>query len=220
MATMKRGKNGTGQAKAEAAPPPPPAPAGQLVGYARTSTVEQQAGLAAQERELRAVGCVRVFAEQVSSVAKRDQLTAALDYVREGDVLVVTKPDRLARSVADLLSIVARLEGKRVALRVLSMGGSQVDTGTPTGRLMLTMLGAVAEFERALMKERQIEGIAKAKQEGRYKGRTPTVAAQEAEMRRLQGEGMGPADIARRLGVARSSIYRIIGKMAEGKQMV
>jgi DNA invertase Pin-like site-specific DNA recombinase len=180
--------------------------------------VEQQAGLGAQERDLRAAGCVRVFAEQVSSVAaKRDQLSAALDYVREGDVLVVTKPDRLARSVADLLSIVASLEGKRVALRVLSMGGSQVDTGTPTGRLMLTMLGAVAEFERALMKERQIEGIAKAKGEGRYTGRKPTVAAQEAEMRRLQGEGVGPADIARRLGVARSSIYRIIGKPAEAK---
>jgi DNA invertase Pin-like site-specific DNA recombinase len=215
MTTMKRGRNGTGQA--EVAPPPAPAPAGQLVGYARTSTVEQQAGLAAQERDLREAGCVRVFAEQVSSVAKRDQLAAALDYVREGDVLVVTKPDRLARSVVDLMSIVASLEGKRVALRVLSMGGSDMDTRTPTGRLMLTMLGAVAEFERALMKERQIEGIAKAKQEGRYTGRKPTVAAQEAEMRRLQGEGMGPADIARRLGVARSSIYRIIGKPAEAK---
>lgn len=202
-----RKRGGKAGEQGEAAPAA--APIGQLVGYARTSTVEQLAGLEGQERDLQAAGCVRVFSEQVSSVAKRDQLAAALDYVRQGDVFVVTKPDRLARSVADLLSIVARLEAKGVALRVLSMGGQAVDTGTPTGRLMLTMLGAVAEFERALMKERQLEGIAKAKSEGRYNGRRPTVAAQEAEMRRLLAEGLGPAEVAKRLGVARSSVYRI-----------
>jgi len=106
-----------------------------LVGYARTSTVGQQAGLDAQERELWEAGCEKVFREQVSSVAQRDQLEAALDYVRDGDGFVVTKLDRLARSVGDLLSIVARLEAKKVSLRVLSMSGSQaLDTSTSTGR--------------------------------------------------------------------------------------
>ena len=126
-----------------------------LVGYGRTSTVEQEAGLEAQQRDLRAAGCERLFCERVSSVATRAQLEAVLSFVRSGDTLVVTKPDRLARSVSDLLGIVSALEAKGVALRVLSMGGSALDTGTPTGRLMLTMLGAVAEFERALMLERQ-----------------------------------------------------------------
>jgi DNA invertase Pin-like site-specific DNA recombinase len=115
----------------------PLASVGQLVGYARTSTAEQQAGLAAQERDLPAAGWVRVFAEQVSSVAKRNQLAAALDYVREGDVLVVTKTDRLAGPVADLLSIAASLEDKRVALRVLSMGGSDMDS-CPSGSTTTT----------------------------------------------------------------------------------
>src|SRR4051812_34942689 len=148
----------------------PPPRAGVMVGYARTSTADQEAGLAGQERELRAAGCGKVFSEQVSSVGKRPQLDAALDYLREGDVLMVTRPDRLARSVADLLGIAAKLDAKDVALHVMSMGGSTLDTGSPTGRMMLTMLGAVAEFERTLMLERQREGIAKAKGKGRYKG--------------------------------------------------
>lgn len=182
-----------------------------MVGYARTSTVEQEAGLEAQQRDLGAAGCGKVFAERVSSVAKRAQLEAALDYVREGDTLTVTKPDRLARSVADLLAIVARLDAKGVALRVLSMGGSEVDTRTPTGKLMLIMLGAVAEFERALMLERQREGIAKAKAEGKYQGRVPTAQRQANDVRRLKAEGVKPVEIARRLGIGRASVYRILG---------
>ena len=126
-----------------------------LVGYARTSTVEQEAGLEAQERELRAAGAERIFCEQVSSVAPRAQLAAALDFVRSGDVLIVTKPDRLARSTADLLGIVQKLEAKGVALIVQSMGGQPVDTRTATGKLLLTMLAAIATFERDLMLERQ-----------------------------------------------------------------
>jgi DNA invertase Pin-like site-specific DNA recombinase len=181
-----------------------------LVGYGRTSTIEQEAGLEAQERDLKAAGCDRIFSERVSSVAKRAQLEAALDFVREGDTLCVTKPDRLARSVADLLGIIGRLERKGVALRVLSMGGSEVDTRTPTGRLMLTMLGAVAEFERLLMLERQREGIAKAKSEGRYKGRAPTARRQAEEAAKLRREGMKPAQIAAQLGISRASVYRIL----------
>ena len=98
-----------------------------LVGYARTSTVEQEAGLAAQERELKAAECQKVFAERVSSVARRDKLQAAMDYVRDGDTLLVTKPDRLARSTADLLAVVERSESKGVGLVVLSMGGQRID---------------------------------------------------------------------------------------------
>jgi DNA invertase Pin-like site-specific DNA recombinase len=182
-----------------------------LVGYARTSTVEQEAGLEAQMRDLGAAGCERTFAERVSSVAHRAELEAAITFMREGDALVVTKPDRLARSVADLLGIIARLEAKGVALRVLSMGGAEVDTRTPTGRLMLTMLGAVAEFERALMLERQREGIAKAKAEGKYQGRAPTAQRQGEAVRQLKAEGVRPVDIARRLGIGRASVYRILG---------
>jgi DNA invertase Pin-like site-specific DNA recombinase len=183
-----------------------------LVGYARTSTLEQEAGLEAQERDLKAIGCDRVFTERVSSVARRSGLEAAIDFVRDGDVMVVTKPDRLARSVSDLLGIIAKLQVKGVGLRVLSMGGSEVDTTTPTGRLMLTMLGAVAEFERALMLERQREGIAKAKDDGKYKGRAPTARRKAEEVRRLKAEGMKPTDIATHLGIGRASVYRVLGE--------
>ena len=182
-----------------------------FIGYARTSTTEQEAGLEAQRRDLAAAGCERTFHEQVSSIGKRDQLEAAISFARQGDTLVVTKPDRLARSVADMLAIMARLEAKGVALRVLSMGGAEVDTNTPTGRMMLTMLGAVAEFERALMLERQREGIAKAKSEGRYKGRAPTAQAKSADVLALHAEKVAPTEIARRLGIGRASVYRIIG---------
>lgn len=182
-----------------------------IVGYARTSTVEQEAGLEAQERDLYAAGCEKVFAERVSSVSKRAKLAAAMEFVREGDTLAVTKLDRLARSVTDLLALVAQLEKRGVSLRVLSMGGSELDTRTPTGRLMLTMLGAVAEFERGLMLERQREGIAKAKAEGKYQGRVPTAQRQADEVRRLKAEGIRPTDIAKKLGIGRASVYRILG---------
>lgn len=181
-----------------------------LVGYARTSTVEQEAGLAAQERDLRGAGAEKIFSEQVSSVAKRAQLEAAIDFVRDGDVLAVTKPCRLARSTADLLSIVARLETKGVALRILSMGGASLDTSTPTGKLMLTVLGGIAEFERGLMLERQREGIATAKSEGRYKGRAPTARAKADDVRRLHAAGTKPVEIAAKLGISRASVYRAL----------
>ncbi len=192
----------------------PTNPNGVPVGYARVSTAEQHAGLGAQLRDLKAAGCSKTFSERVSSAAKREALEAAIDYVREGDTMVVTRPDRLARSVADLLDIVGRLKAKSVGLRVLSLGGSDLDTRTPTGRLMLTMLDAVAEFERALMLERQREGIAKAKAEGRYRGRAPTVMRQAAEIHRLKADGVRPTEIARRLGIARSGVYRALGTAA------
>jgi DNA invertase Pin-like site-specific DNA recombinase len=178
-----------------------------LVGYARTSTVEQVAGFESQERELKAAGCEKVFAEQVSSVARREQLEAALDYVREGDVLVVAKLDRLARSMRDLMEIVGRIKGRGASLRILNLG---LDTTTPTGELILNVLGSIAQFERAMMLERQREGIAKAKADGKYKGRKPTARAQWDEVRRLKAEGMGAATIAKQLSIGRSSVYRAL----------
>src|SRR6185437_800568 len=125
---------------------------------------------------LKAAGCDKIFAEKVSSVAHRTQLEAAIDYAREGDTLVVTKLDRLARSVAHLVVIGERLDAKGVSLKVLEQA---IDTSTSTGRLMFNMLGAIAQFERELMLERQREGVAKAQAEGKYKGRSPTARAKE-----------------------------------------
>jgi len=191
-----------------------------LVGYARTSSLGQIAGLEAQERELLAAGCQKVFREQVSSIAKRDQLETALDYVREGDSLVVTKLDRLARSVGDLLNIVALLESKKVSLRVLSMSGSQpLDTATATGRLMLAVIGAVGQAERETMLERQREGIAKAQREGKYRGRAPTVRRRTDEIMRLKAAGVTPTEIASRLGIGRASVYRVLADQADGERV-
>jgi DNA invertase Pin-like site-specific DNA recombinase len=153
----------------------------------------------------------KVFAEQVSSVAERQQLEAALDFVREGDTFCVTKLDRLARSVTDLLAIGTRLEAKTVSLRVLSVSGNQaLDTSTSTGRLMLAVIGAVGQAEREAMLQRQREGIAKAKADGRYKGRVPTARRQAAEIARLKSEGIRPAEIARKLEIGRASVYRVL----------
>src|SRR5262249_9980031 len=132
------------------------------VGYARTSTVDQRAGLDAQVRELKHAGCQKIWQEMVSSVAQRSQLESAVDFIREGDTLVVTKLDRLARSTAHLLQIAEAVKAKGADLRVLDLN---IDTGTATGKLMFTMIGAMAEFERQMMLERQREGIAKAKAE-------------------------------------------------------
>lgn len=179
-----------------------------LVGYARVSTIDQDAGLDVQLRELGAAGCEKVFSEKVSSVAaKRPQLEAALDFLREGDALVVTRLDRLARSVAHFVEINQRLERKKVALRVLSMG---LDTANASGRLMLNVLSSVAQFEREIMLERQREGIAKAKTAGKYKGRVPTARRRSAEVLRLKAEGVPPSEIANRLRIGRSSVYRIL----------
>ena len=178
-----------------------------IVGYARTSTVEQIAGFEAQERELRAAGVERVFAEQISSVATRAQLEAALDFIRAGDVFIVTKIDRLARSVADLCAIVKRIESKGATLRILAIN---LDTATPTGKLMLNVLASVAQFEREVMLERQREGIAKAKGEGKYKGRAPTARAKSADVLRLAADGMTREAIAAQLGIGVASVYRVL----------
>ena len=180
-----------------------------LVGYARTSTIDQTAGIEAQERDLKAAGAERTYSEQVSSIGQRDRLAACLAYLREGDALIVTKPDRLARSTAELLAIEADLAKRGVGLIVLSMGGAMLDTRNPTSKLMLTILAGVATWEREIMLERQREGIAKAQADGKYKGRPVSLDADK--VRNLKAAGVAPAKIARDLGIARSSVYRVLG---------
>ncbi len=177
-----------------------------LIGYARTSTLEQKASITAQVDALKALGCERVFQEQTSSVAVREQLQAALEYCREGDTLIVTKLDRLARSVKHLGHIIEQLEGNSVRLRVENFG---LDTSTATGTLMLNVLISVAQFEREMMLERQREGIAKAKAEGRYKGRKPTVRMKRSEILDLLEAGLNKRDIASQLGISERSVYRV-----------
>lgn len=181
------------------------------VGYARTSTLEQVAGLEAQKKELTAAGCEKVYVEQTSSIGPRQQLEAALEFVREGDSLVVTKLDRLARSVVHLGQIVADLEQRGVGLHVLNLN---LDTNTATGKLMLNVVGAVAQFEREMMLERQREGIAKAKAEGKYKGRKPTARSRAAEIRELAESGLSRAKIAQEIGVSERSVYRVLADVA------
>jgi DNA invertase Pin-like site-specific DNA recombinase len=178
-----------------------------IIGYARTSTVDQIAGFEAQLRELEAVHCQKIFREQVSSVATRVQLDAALEFAREGDMLVVTKLDRLARSVSDLMVIIQSLERKAAGLRILNLG---MDTQTPTGKLMLTVLGGIAQFEREMMLERQREGVAKAKSAGKYKGRKPLAEDLRKEVISLVEQGITKTKIARQLNIGEASIYRIL----------
>lgn len=178
-----------------------------IIGYARTSTVEQMAGLESQLKELEAANCKKIYREQVSSVAVRVQLESALEFARVGDVLVVTKLDRLARSVGDLMTIIKTLEGKGVGLRILNLG---MDTQTPTGKLMLSVLGGVAQFEREMILERQKEGVAKAKIAGKYKGRKPVPDDLREKVVSLVAEGKVKAHIARQLNIGEATVYRIL----------
>jgi DNA invertase Pin-like site-specific DNA recombinase len=180
-----------------------------LVGYARTSTLDQRASIEAQVRHLSEAGCEKIFQEQVSSVdvARREELARAMEFVREGDTLVVTKLDRLARSVAHLMDITEALQDRGVALRILDLG---IDTGNATGKLVLTVLAGIAEFEREIMLERQREGIEKARRAGKYKGRKPTARAKADDVLALRDRGVGPTEIAKQLGIGRASVYRIL----------
>jgi DNA invertase Pin-like site-specific DNA recombinase len=149
-----------------------------------------------------------MFSEQVSAVGRRPQLESALDFIREGDTLVVTKLDRLARSTQHLLEIAERVKAKKADLSILNLGA---DTSTATGKLIFTIIGALGAFERELMLERQREGVARAKAEGKYKGRKPTARARAPEVQALKAEGVRPVEIARRLGIGRASVYRVLG---------
>ncbi|NJC06852.1 DNA invertase Pin-like site-specific DNA recombinase [Sphingomonas kaistensis] len=175
-----------------------------LVGYARVSSAGQSLDL--QLGDLERAGCEKVFAEKQSgtSAEARRALQDALEFVREGDTLVVTRLDRLARSSNDLHNIIAKVTAKGVKFRCVQQSG--VDTDSGMGKLVLAILGAVAEFETDIRKERQREGIDKAKADGRYKGRKPSVDA--AKVRELHAAGLGPSAIAKQLKVGRTTVYR------------
>jgi DNA invertase Pin-like site-specific DNA recombinase len=176
------------------------------VGYARVSSSGQS--LDVQLAALHDAGCEKVFAEKQSgtSTGKREKLQEALEFVREGDTLVVTRLDRLARSAADLHSIVSQLARKGVSFKCLQQSG--VDTSTSTGKLLLGMLAAIAEFETDIRKERQREGIERAKAAGVYRGRKPTVDVDA--VRQLRNGGVSPTVIAKQLGIGRASVYRAL----------
>lgn len=177
-----------------------------LVGYARVSSVGQS--LEVQLEALSGAGCERIFSEKRSgtTTSGRDELTNALGFVREGDTLVVTRLDRLARSAGDLHTIVKRLAEKNVEFRCLQQGG--MDTTTSTGKLLLGVLASIAEFEADIRRERQREGIERAKAAGVYKGRKPSVDIDE--VRSLRQDGIGPTEIAKKLKIGRASVYRAL----------
>ena len=181
-----------------------------LIGYARTSTVDQQAGFEAQLVELNTYGCERTYQEQVSAVATRTQLERAIDMLREGDKVVVTKLDRLARSVAHMGDLLEQIEAKGAGLIIMSMGNERVDTSTATGKLILNIMVSVAQFEREMMKERQVEGIKRAQAEGKYKGRVPTAMKQADKVKALVDAGVTRVQVQEQLGMSKASYYRCL----------
>lgn len=180
------------------------------IGYARVSTQDQDTAL--QVAALRAAGCEVIREEKASgtSTERRRELATVLDFLRAGDALVVTRIDRLARSIADLQTIVRTIREKGAALVCTEQ---PVDTGTAAGKAFLDMLGVFAEFETNLRRERQMEGIAKAKAEGVYKGRKPSINPDA--VKQLQVDGMGPSEIAKKLGIGRASVYRLLANDTE-----
>ena len=180
-----------------------------LYGYARVSTNEQD--LSIQHEALKAVGCEVIRAEKMTGTTRegRAELATLLDFIREGDTLVVTRIDRLARSIADLQDIVRAIKAKGASLKATEQ---PIDTSTAAGKCFLDMLGVFAEFETNLRRERQMEGIAKAKAAGVYKGRKPSIDPQV--IHDLREQGIGATNIAKRLRIGRASVYRILGETA------
>lgn len=175
------------------------------IGYARVSTTDQDTSI--QVAALKAAGCEVIREEKVSGTTTegRHELSTVLDFLRPGDVLTVTRIDRLARSIGDLQTIVRTIRAKGAAL---SCTEQPVDTSTAAGKAFLDMLGVFAEFETNLRRERQMEGIEKAKAAGVYKGRKPSIDPEE--VRRMRDEGMGATAIAKQLGIGRASVYRVL----------
>ena len=175
-------------------------------GYARVSTTDQD--LTIQVEALTNAGCETIRQEKVSgtSTQGRDELNTLLEFLRDGDELVVTRVDRLARSIRDLQNIVYDLDKRGVTL---SATEQPIDTRTSAGKCFLDMLGVFGEFETNLRKERQMEGIAKAKEKGVYKGRKPSVDVEKVKA--LKAEGLGASAIAKQMGIGRASVYRALG---------
>ena len=180
------------------------------IGYARVSTTDQDTTI--QVAALHAAGCEVIRQEKASGTTTegRRELATVLEFLRPGDVLMVTRIDRLARSIADLQTIVRTIREKGAALACTEQ---PVDTSTAAGKAFLDMLGVFAEFETNLRRERQMEGITKAKAAGVYRGRKPNIDPEE--VRKLRAEGLGATAIAERLGIGRASVYRVLEEKAE-----
>jgi DNA invertase Pin-like site-specific DNA recombinase len=186
---------------------------GQRIGYIRVSTLDQNT-----ERQLAAIELDKVFTEKASGKdAKRPQLTAALEYVREGDTLLVHSMDRLGRNAEDLLRIVRELAGRGVSVEFVKNRLTFAGKADPMGKLMLTMLAAFGEFERELIRERQREGIAIAKAKGVYKGRKKALQPEEAHELVVQAHaGIPKADLARAYGISRETVYQYLRQNQSG----
>ena len=183
-----------------------------LIGYARTSTTDQQAGFDSQLVELEAYGSELTFKEQVSAVASRGELDRAIDMLSEGDKLVLTKLDRLARNVMHMGELQQQIEAKGAGLVILSLGSETIDTTTAIaiGKLIVNMMVSVAQFEREMMKERQVEGIKRAKAEVKYKGRVPTAMCQADKVKALVEAGVQRVQVHEHLGISKASYYRCL----------
>lgn len=179
-----------------------------IYGYARVSTTDQD--LTIQEEALRKAGCSVIRAEKVSgtSLNGRTELQTLLAFLRPGDTLIVTRIDRLARSLRDLQNLVADLKARGVHLKATEQ---PIDTSSAAGKAFLDMLGVFAEFETNLRKERQLEGIAKAKANGVYRGRPASIDA--ARVRSLKESGMGASAIAKEMKIGRASVYRCLERI-------
>lgn len=180
-----------------------------IYGYARVSTDDQD--LTVQRQALKAAGCEVVREEKVSGASRegRKELATLIEFLRAGDTLIVTKLDRLARSTLDMLTLITDLGKRGVGVR--SLAERDIDTTTAAGTLMLTVFAAVAQFERERIKERQKEGIERAKERGIYKGGKPRV--DRAEVARLKADGLNPTQIAQKLGINRVTVYRLTAEM-------
>ncbi|UEM24516.1 recombinase family protein (plasmid) [Skermanella mucosa] len=178
-----------------------------VYGYARVSTADQDVTI--QKEHLKAAGCDVVVAEKVSGTSRagREELERLLAFLRSGDTLMVTRVDRLARSIGDLQDIVRTLRAKDVSLKATEQ---PINTGTAAGKAFLDMLGVFAEFETNLRKERQAEGIAKAKAAGIYKGRRPAIDS--VQVQGTRASGMSAREISRQLGIGRASVYRVLDR--------
>jgi len=186
--------------------------AGQKIGYARVSSKDQN--LDRQLTALKKEKVFRIFTDTVSgSSTQRPGLDGALNYVRAGDQLIVVSMDRLARSLIDLHRLVDELTERGVSVKFLKEGQVYSQDSSPVAKLMLGLLGSVAEFERSIIRERQAEGIAKAKARGVYKGRAKALDKEQVtQARTWVGEGIPKAEVARRLGIGRTTLYKYLNQ--------
>jgi DNA invertase Pin-like site-specific DNA recombinase len=208
MSTQVAASNRTKRTRAEKPAPSEPSSArreGHLIGYARVSSIGQDT--ATQEAKLKAAGCTLIRTETISGSSRsgRNELASILDFIRHGDVLMVVKLDRLGRNTRDVLNLVHELEEKGASLRVLEPA---IDTGGPMGRMVLTVLGMVAEMELGFIRDRQRAGIEAAKAKGIYKGRPVTF--DRARIVSLRNEGMGATEIAKAVGCKRGNVYKTL----------